>query len=46
MVDNTNKNDNSTLETSNIVFTMQTRFAKSFLDVSKIEVFTDQNFWH
>jgi len=43
MAENTN-NNNAAPETSNVVFAMQTIFAKPFLDVSKIEVFTGQNF--
>ncbi|XP_068483448.1 uncharacterized protein [Phaseolus vulgaris] len=44
MAENTNDNNNATQGTSNVVFTTQTIFAKPFLDVSKIEVFTGQNF--
>jgi len=44
MADNTDYNNNSTSKTSNVISTTQTIFANPFLDVSKIEVFTDQNF--
>ena len=37
-------NNNSALETSNVIFATQTIVAKPFPDVSKIEVFTGQNF--
>jgi len=43
MAENTD-NNNAAPETSNVVSTAETIFAKPFSDVSKIEVFTDQNF--
>jgi len=44
MSDKTDKNNNSTPKTSNVIFATQPIFAKPFPDVSKIEVFTGQNF--
>ena len=44
MAKNTNGNNNAAQRTSNVVSATQTIFAKPFPDVSKIEVFTDQNF--
>jgi len=46
MADKTDKTNNATPETSNTISATQTIFAKPFLDVSKIEVFTGQNFRH
>jgi len=46
MADYVDKNNNSALETSNTISATQPNFAKPFLDVSKIEVFTGQNFRH
>jgi len=45
MVENTNKNSKSTLETSNNVFATQSIFVKLFPNVTKIEVFTNKNFY-
>jgi len=39
-------NNNPTLENQNIVSRTQTVFAKLFLDVLKIKVFSGQNLWH
>jgi len=44
MAENTDKNNKSTPKMSNIISTMQTIFATPFPDVSKMEVFTVQNF--
>jgi len=44
MVENTNNNNNTALETSNVVFPTQIIFTKPFSDVSKIEVCIGQNF--
>jgi len=44
MADKTDKTNNGAPETSNTLSATQTIFAKPFLDVSKIEVFTGQNF--
>ena len=45
MTEHTDNNNNPAPETSNIVFAIETTFAKPFPDVSKIEVFTGQKFW-
>jgi len=44
MADDMDIDNNSTLEKPNDVVATQTIFMKPFLDVSKIEVFTGQNF--
>jgi len=44
MTDKTDKTNNAASETSNTIFATQTIFVKPFPDVSKIEVFTGQNF--
>ena len=44
MTDDMNINNKFTSETSNVVFATHTIFAKSFMNVSKIEVFTGQIF--
>jgi len=44
MGDNTDKNKNSTLKTSNNVSATQTIFVKPLANVSKIKVFIGQNF--
>jgi len=44
MAENMDNNNNTAPEISNVISTMQTILAKPFTDVSKIEVFTDQNF--
>ena len=46
MAEKTNNNNNNTASgPSNVVSATQTIFARPFLDVSKIEVLTGQNFW-
>jgi len=45
MAENTDDNNNNTaMETSNVVSATQTIFAKPFPDILKIEVFTSHNF--
>ena len=44
MANNADNNNNSASKTSNVVSATQTIFVKSFLDVLKIKVFTNQNF--
>jgi len=44
MAENTNNKNKTAPGMSNVVSATQTIFAKPFLDVSKIEVFTGQNF--
>jgi len=44
MAENMDDKNSDAPETSNIVSATQTIFARPFLDVSKIEVFTSQNF--
>jgi len=44
MAENTDNNNKTATGPSNVVSTTQTIFAKPFPDVSKVEVFTGQNF--
>jgi len=46
MAENTDNNNNTAPKTSNVISATQTIFAKPFLDVSKIEIRTGQNFQH